>query len=1029
MEQRFYKVRLGSGRVLGPIDLDRIKALIYKDKISGLESVRLYPNGDWKDINSYPEIADLLLAKLEGRMIVPGAKELAAVDEDEKNAEVPIELSPAAASPPDAKTKKTDAHEFEFSVHPEPPPAPDPTKPVHTATVPVNAADGEATVIVDKNAMKKSSKLEMDGDFFSPNAVTDNASGDDERTIIAPSKTKKIKDLSLESNPSSDAVVEMAEAPAQAALDPGLAAEKTAMMSVDRNAPRKKGQDAKSNKRKTIFIGIALVFGVLFLLMPDTEKKKPEPPFRVELPNTAEKSDPIQSEKLFMSGLPVYSQDTVEGYKRASRIFLQAASQDPNNVKALCFLASSYLNLIDVVNRDENYFNVVTKLIELERAKNLDLAETVVADVELYHVLGNPDAAISRLLEFSKSHAWGFEMLYYLALSFYLKGDAPGALAQLNKIDPKSYFSPKIQYLYGLIYLKTAQYDDAARYFREVIGISPTHVKARVKLAEIYFHKDNLPESGKQADYVIQHESSASREELSKAYYYRARMHEVGARDLDAVSDLELALKNNPEDQDVLLEYYTLRAKVGAKLKDPQGKAKMFNFLALGERALMDNRLDEALGQFINAREAQYGDPTPRLRLAEVFRRKGDLRGARDNFREANELAPKRADIYPKYIRALIDSYEFDEAKRVIAAFKELQPPEVTIHRLEGDLYLKEQHFPEAAIYYKKALGGSNSDSSIYIAYASLLFKIGNFREAAFYYGLAQRFDPFNIEATIGIGKSLSEVESMERGVEYVQNALQNSPEKALLLNGIAEIYLRKGDYASALKFVQNALTIDTKYPAPYKTKGEILAAQERTKEALDSYLTYINLAPLDPTGYIERYRLYMKKPDLKAAQTEISRVLEQYPRYPGAYYMLGEVYMTAQNFKSAQEAALVEVKNNPGFIPAYVLAGQALNRIRDHINALAQLSTALKLNPNYVPALLEAGIANHMLKTYAAAQSMLERASQLDPGNPEIHKRLGLVYYDLGQRDKAKQQFKAYIEMYPNAPDRADMDKIINGS
>src|SRR6478752_3676743 len=73
MEQRFYKVRLPSGRVIGPLDLERIKLFIFKGKITGLEMARLYPTGDWKDINTYPEIADLLMQKLEGKLVIENA--------------------------------------------------------------------------------------------------------------------------------------------------------------------------------------------------------------------------------------------------------------------------------------------------------------------------------------------------------------------------------------------------------------------------------------------------------------------------------------------------------------------------------------------------------------------------------------------------------------------------------------------------------------------------------------------------------------------------------------------------------------------------------------------------------------------------------------------------------------------------------------------------------------------------------------------------------------------------------------------
>jgi tetratricopeptide (TPR) repeat protein len=190
--------------------------------------------------------------------------------------------------------------------------------------------------------------------------------------------------------------------------------------------------------------------------------------------------------------------------------------------------------------------------------------------------------------------------------------------------------------------------------------------------------------------------------------------------------------------------------------------------------------------------------------------------------------------------------------------------------------------------------------------------------------------------------------------------------------------------------------------------------------------LTYTNLNPLDPEGQIERYKIFLKKLDLKAAKEAIQKVIDNFPRYPGAYFMLGELYRESQNHEDAMKAALIEIKNNPNFVPAYVLAAAAYNLQKDSANALQTANKALKLLPTYVPALIEAAIANHNLKAYAAALSMLERAKQLDSGNPKIYKRLGVLYYDMGKNDLVKSHLTKYLEMYPDAPDKAEVEKYL---
>lgn len=1010
MEQRFYKIRLSNARVLGPIDLERVKLFILNGAITGLESARLYPTGEWKDVNKFPEIAELLLQKLEGSLKAEengpsGEPSLDDIFSNEPRIKPEQQGSIQQISLALSGISNTDTPPEE--------PALSPTK---KSDEPL--ADGTPVLQEEKTSVHDEATYVMSPDN-EPTLVSDafhKFEAEREKTATIEREKALQEKVSLENE------VVKAET---VFIDKKVAQEKTVFL----EKPKK--SSTPKEKKKKLYLAAIIVVAVLAVFSPEESGQKSneaERPFRVEMPVTAEKSDPQKSQRTYLEGLPFYNEDTVEGYKKAARAFGKAVTEDSNNVRAICLLASAYMNLIDVLNRDETYFTVVTRLIEMARAKGVDLPEMVVADVELYLILGNPDAAMNRIIEFTKTHPFGAEMFYYLALSFYQKAQFAESLKYLNSIDPKSWFSPRVPFLYGLVFDKNGQPEDALKAFLETAKRSPAHVKAKVHLAELYYRNDNLPEAGKYADFVISNSRSASHEELSKAHYYRARMLTGASKISEALQDLEIALKHAPENTDILLEYYTLKARAGEKVQGAQEKAKMFHYMALGEKFFRDGNYKEAMSNFVTARETQFKDPLPLLRIADVFKKMGDLQAAKNSMAKAVELAPTRVDLYPKYVSLLIDAYEFETAARQMELFKGLNPPVSTVDKLQGDLYYKQDRLREALIYYKRALSSTNVDASVYISYANVMFKGNSFRDAAFYYGLALRFDPYNVEATIGVGKAFSELENLDRGVEYIQGALQLSPHKAALLNGIAELYLRKGNFEQALKFAQNALATDPNYVLAHKIRGDSYVAQEKVKEALDAYLTFNNLSPLDPRGRIERYRIFLKKLDLKSGKDEIQKVIENYPRYPGAYYMLGELYREGQNFPSALEAAMHEISINRGYVPAYVLAATVYNSAREYGKALEIINKALKIDPNFVPALIQAGFANHMMKTYAAARALYERALALDSGNPQIHKRLGALYFDLGDRAKAQQHFRAYLDLYPNAPDRNEVENALNG-
>ena len=63
--ERHFKVKLTSGRVLGPLDLDRIRLLVAKKQITGVELARPHPQGEWQDINQFPELASILVEAVD----------------------------------------------------------------------------------------------------------------------------------------------------------------------------------------------------------------------------------------------------------------------------------------------------------------------------------------------------------------------------------------------------------------------------------------------------------------------------------------------------------------------------------------------------------------------------------------------------------------------------------------------------------------------------------------------------------------------------------------------------------------------------------------------------------------------------------------------------------------------------------------------------------------------------------------------------------------------------------------------------
>jgi tetratricopeptide (TPR) repeat protein len=93
--------------------------------------------------------------------------------------------------------------------------------------------------------------------------------------------------------------------------------------------------------------------------------------------------------------------------------------------------------------------------------------------------------------------------------------------------------------------------------------------------------------------------------------------------------------------------------------------------------------------------------------------------------------------------------------------------------------------------------------------------------------------------------------------------------------------------------------------------------------------------------------------------------------------------------------------------------------------NALNLFTKAMQLAPNSPEAKQEAGWASFHLKNYTGAIALLQAAAATDAGNPVIYKRMGIVYRAMGDGASAATAFKKYMQLSPDAPDRAEFEQF----
>ena len=171
-----------------------------------------------------------------------------------------------------------------------------------------------------------------------------------------------------------------------------------------------------------------------------------------------------------------YVLDNVAGYRNAASDKLLPSGRTTTSRTSRRSRSSprAIFNLIDSSNKDENYFAVIAKLIEMSRAKNVDLPETVIADVEFFIMANRAEAAENRIVEYTKNHPnFGAEMYYYLGLAFFQRGDYQSAAKYLGGIPDNKAFSAKVFYMRGMVAEKLNDQDSAFKEYDKAVQVQP----------------------------------------------------------------------------------------------------------------------------------------------------------------------------------------------------------------------------------------------------------------------------------------------------------------------------------------------------------------------------------------------------------------------------------------------------------------------------------------------------------------------------------------------------------------------------
>lgn len=389
-----------------------------------------------------------------------------------------------------------------------------------------------------------------------------------------------------------------------------------------------------------------------------------------------------------------------------------------------------------------------------------------------------------------------------------------------------------------------------------------------------------------------------------------------------------------------------------------------------------------------------------------------------------------------------------------------------------GQLYAHTKRTKEAIEQYEKGVAASPNATYIWLSlgYAYLEDKDLDKSEEAFEEVLKQ--DPKNGEALAGLGHVAKAQGNDAVAEKYYKKALKVDPESGSALSSMAELRMKQKRYAEAQKDYEKLAKLYPKEKwvegalrnakqAPIFEKIDKLEEQKDFATVEKEYLKLIKNSPDDADIYFRLGQFYMRRERPQDAVHAFAQAIQLNPKASYIHSAMGFALLDVKEYPQSKREFQIVVEQDPANAEAWAGIGRVEAAQGNEQEAEFVYQKALILEPNNGTALAGMGELRLKQKRYAEAEAYYEQLQkhypndtwiknsieaardaplldriealekkeqwaeaehlyleliQKEPHNADFYHRLGQIYVNLKQFDKAVDAYQEALTLKPEA-------------
>lgn len=294
-------------------------------------------------------------------------------------------------------------------------------------------------------------------------------------------------------------------------------------------------------------------------------------------------------------------------------------------------------------------------------------------------------------------------------------------------------------------------------------------------------------------------------------------------------------------------------------------------------------------------------------------------------------------------------------------------------------------------------------------------------KAAAYYhYTLAHMYE----EMVTAYGRS----DLAAKATEEYRQAIEADPSSEFLTSALAELYVKTGRIADAVREAQDIIKRDPKNLEAHKLLGRIYlrslgdmpggsGSDNILKLAIDQYEQITKLDPTSVDDHLLLGRLYRLNNDLQKAEAELQTAIKLDPNSEEAVTTLAMLYTDEGDTAHALKV-LSSIPDSARSAKLYSALGAAYEQRKDYKNAIDAYKHAIVLDRDNLDAIR--GLAENEMNDgqFEAALEQYKVIADSNPEDAQTYVRMADIYRRQGKYDQALDNLKRAETLVPDTMD-----------